>query len=446
MNTLTIPAPISHALRLWREDSRFRVLIYGALAFTAMIPLGLAMQVSYGISSLKPLQLWLSLESLSTTDSWRPMRAAYDWLKSGAPDGTLYREIFFEQRYKFQYAPTSLLPYALLDALGIDPEATLLNRINQILVLLSAVGIGAISWLVFKRASIAKAYDPVPMVLAVLAGATTFLYFPMMYGYQLGQLQVWNNALFIGTCLAWLLNRKILAGVLLALVCLLKPQLALFCLWGLFRKEWRFLAAMVVTGATAGLISLALFGIQNHIAYLEALSFMSRHGEAHLSNHSINGLLHRLTGNDDGLSWSNESFPPYNAVVHIGTLISSIGLIVLALWRRGAMDGLAGLLQLMFAAVVFTIASPMAWEPHYGVLAPTLAALAALVLAMEPGDQRRKWLLGLGAAIVVSGTHLPVVAAFSGTPLMLLQPYLMYVGAGVLFMLWRLTTATRAIG
>lgn len=428
---------ITHTAHLWRTDARVRVIIGAALLVALMLPIDLAMQLVYGISSLKPLQLWLTESAWATDDSWRPMRAAYDWVIS-APDGTLYQEIFFERRLKFQYAPTSLLPYAAIEGLGMTADPVLLNRINRVLLLASAVGVGAITWILMRRAQTTANADPAPPLLgALLTAGAVFLFFPMTYGYQLGQLQVWNNALFVFACLAWVVDRRILAGVLLGLVCLLKPQLGLFAIWALIRKDWRFLIGLAATGAIGLGLSVLLFGIQNHIAYLDVLSYMSRHGEGHLSNHSFNGLLHRITGNDDGMVWSNEAFSPFNPIVYAGTLITSLAIVLIGLWPRGPVTGLGGLLQFQLAALAFTIASPIAWEPHYGVLAPIFAALLCAMMAMPEGKPRRRWLITLGAAFVFAAMHLPVVREFAHTPLLLLQSYLLFAALGVLFMLWR---------
>jgi alpha-1,2-mannosyltransferase len=227
-------------------------------------------------------------------------------------------------------------------------------------------------------------------------------------------------------------------------VCLLKPQLGLFAIWALIRKDWRFLGGLAATGAIGLGLSVLLFGIQNHIAYLDVLSYMSRHGEGHLSNHSFNGLLHRVTGNDDGLVWSNEAFSPYNPIVHVGTLITSLALVVIGLWPRGSTAGMNGLYQFQLAALAFTIASPMAWEPHYGVLAPMFAVLLCAVMTMPAGKARRHWLMALAATFVFAAMHLPVVGLFAHTPLMVLQSYLLFAALGVLFMLWRLSGRSAA--
>ena len=440
MNAGSLNALMRRGAETWRTQPNVRLIVYAVLLVFGFKALSLVIQLGYGISSLKPLQLWLMEHALATDDSWRPMRAAWEWVQD-APDGSLYREIFFERHLKFQYAPTSLLFYSGLEGLGIDAQPVTLNRISRVLVLASALTMGMMAWLLAKCSQTREA----SALLGLLAGGATLVFFPITYGYQLGQLQVWSNALFVFACLAWLLDRRIVAGVLVGLICLLKPQLGVLGLWALIRGEWRFAAGLAVTGAVGLGLSVLLFGFQNHVAYLEVLSYMARHGEAHLSNHSLNGMLHRLVGNDDGLRWSNDTFSPYHPMVYFGTLISSLALLALGLWRRGSMSAHAGLAQLLFAALAFTIASPMAWEPHYGVLAPAFALLFAVILALPQGAAKRNWLLALACAFAFSANHLPFVSAFAHSPLIPLQSYLLLAGLGLMAMLWHMSRGSGSI-
>ena len=444
MSVMVVKPLYTQAKNQWRHDARMRAIVGFALVLSASIPINFAIQLWAGLSTLKPFQVWLMASNLDTADSWTPMRAALDWVRT-APDGSLYHEIFFNRHLKFQYAPTSLLPFAGLDAIGLGTDPVFLNRINRLLLLFSAIGIGALTWILLPNSGRPHNNSIIRGFAALAIGGATFLFFPMTYGYLLGQLQVWNNALFIFACLAWALDKRIAAGVLIGMICLFKPQLSLFALWGLLRREWGFFLGLAITGAAGLVASVFLFGLQNNIGYLEVLSYISRHGEAHLSNHSINGLLHRLVGNDDGLIWRNDMFSPFHPVVYAGTLVTSAAILLIGLWPRGRLTGLNGLLQFQLAALAFTIASPLAWEPHYGVLAPILATLFCFVLGMPDRRTREAWLLGLSITFVLSANHWAFVGLFAHTPLLVLQSYLLFAGLGVMAMLWRATSATGAV-
>src|SRR5262249_19800415 len=135
----------------WRDDPRARAILGLAVLLAVCVPINLALQGFFGISTLSPLRGWLTANAWAADDSWKPMAAADHWIKNGAPDGSLYQEVFFREHRKFQYAPTRLLPYAGLDALGLAPEPILLNRINRLLLLLSAIGVGVLAWMLMKR-------------------------------------------------------------------------------------------------------------------------------------------------------------------------------------------------------------------------------------------------------------------------------------------------------
>jgi hypothetical protein len=273
---------------------------------------------------------------------------------------------------------------------------------------------------------------------AGLAAVATLLFYPMMMAFHLGQVQVWINALFVFACVAWLLERKALAGVLVGLICLLKPQFALFALWAPLRREWGFCAGLIATGAIGGLTSLAVFGWDNHFEYLGVLQFLSRHGESYWANQSVNGLLHRLLGHGVGASWDPNQFPAFDPLVYGVTLVTSLSILAAALMLKRGASPLAGLYDFQLAALAFTIASPVAWEHHYGVAAPMFALLLLGVLAESEPQARRRWLIGLALAFALAANCWTFVRLWSATPFNLAQSHLFFAGLGVFAMLrWR---------
>ena len=65
--------------------------------------------------SAKPTRAWLELRQES--DSWGPMEQAFELVERPQPAKPLYEKIFFERRVKFQYPPSSLLPFWLMSKL-----------------------------------------------------------------------------------------------------------------------------------------------------------------------------------------------------------------------------------------------------------------------------------------------------------------------------------------
>jgi hypothetical protein len=418
----------------WRgflaEGRLARLALAAGAALLATILFDIVLAKLTGWSVWSVFAEWLKQWDHAWSDSWRPMNAALD-LWRAEPQALLYQKLFFEQGVKFQYPPSSLLPWAAFEAIGFPRDYISLNWLNRVFVLINAAAVGALSWLLMGRWS-----EPAPprarMLIALLTGIACLFFYPIMKGWHLGQIQVWINAAFALACIAWLLDKRVAAGVLIACITLLKPQFGLFFLWALARRDWRFIAGFAGFGGVMGLISLALFGLANHLDYLKLLSELSRHGESYFANQSVNGLLHRMLHNGPNLEFEASALPPYNAFVHGATLISSALLTGLALWPVKHRDAL---FDFMLAALCFTMASPIAWEHHYGVIAPMLAALFCR-LALRSDASSRDWML-FGLCFVATSMSLSFLDAAANTPFNFVQSYLFFGALGILAMLWR---------
>lgn len=357
-------------------------------------------------------------------DSWRAMTKALDVLKSPSDHDRLYEKLFFEEKVKYQYAPTSMVPLYVLDKLGLSDVPTL-NSINIILYVLGVVAFAYMMVLMAGRAAPNQSSTS-QWAIAGVSAAAAILFYPTFRALDIGQIQVWINSAFIFACLAWLCGMKRTAGALIAFAATIKPQLGVFLLWALLWREWHFLAGFLVTGLAIGFASLALFGLHNHIAYLDVLSYLSKHGEAFYPNNSVNGLLNRALGNGNNMIWDGASFAPYHPLVAAATLISSIGLLLIALWpgiRKG--ERKANVVDLALLGVCATLASPIAWEHHYGVALPAFG-VALIMLAQDP--LRRRALIWLTVAWALATNFLPNVNYLSDSVLNVLQSYLLFGG------------------
>ena len=262
-------------------------------------------------------------------DSWAVMLRALEVL-SGPQAGQLYQTLFFEQRAKFQYPPTSLLPLELLGRV-MPLDLAYLNGLNLGVFLLNAA---ALAWL--AHAVFSAGTGPLrPGLRASWAAAFAFLagiiFYPVTKALMQGQIQVWLDLGFTLAVLAWWLRRHFTAGLLLGLACAIKPQLGLFLLWGLVWRRWDFVVGFLAAALPVGALSVAFYGLPNHIAYLEALSFILRHGEAYAPNNSVNGILNRPLLGGPSLPWDEHAFAPYNPYVHAGTILATLGFLLVAL-------------------------------------------------------------------------------------------------------------------
>jgi hypothetical protein len=428
----------------WRRlhpAARGLALFAAANILVLHLALPLVTGTSLRLTGLADAGRILCLQKVKDADSWRPMIRAVGRLR-GQPGQLLYAALFFEQQTKFQYPPTSLLVTYPALAEGVTAA---LGRVN-----LDWIGVlTAVSWvLVFLTAGMAAAIlrrglggpgreplaarDAVVVTAAGLVLGLTF--YPVGRAYSLGQIQVWVNALFAALAWCWIANQKGTAGVLAGTMCLIKPQYAILLLWGTLRGQGRFVLAAVLTGLAGLAVSVWQFGLANHLDYLRVLSFLARHGESFYPNQSVNGLLNRMLFNGNNLVWDEHGFPPFHPVVWAGTMAASVTLLGLALYPPRHRQARGSALDLGVAALTCTLASPVAWEHHYGVLLPVYALLFG-VLYQHGGI---RWGLGvLAVSYALTGNFLLVLNCFADTPFNFLQSYALVGGLLALGLAYR---------
>jgi alpha-1,2-mannosyltransferase len=411
------------------------ILVAGLLVF-ALLPIDLLQYKFLDWSAFVPLKYWILHFDLNNSDSWMPMRQALDYARTSGAH-SLYKEVFFNQHIKFQYPPSALLPMLGLQSIGIDPTNIFLNNVNRVLIVLNAAGVVWLFRLVLRRTRGAKvAASRAGTIGAVLAGIATLLFYPVMMAFWLGQIQIWIDTGFTFSCIALLSNRKLTAGALVGLICLLKPQFGVFALWAILRRQWGFALGAALTIIPCGLLSLLIFGFAAHLDYLHELSFLSERGEAMIANNSVNGILNAVLGATNPLVWDEHGFPAYNPIVHLGSLAAAVILVLAALWprqRRGAIDAV---LDFQFAALAFTMSAPIAWEHHYGIMAPILATLFCISMAVPSGIERRSRLAALAVVFLLSSICITSNRYTVPTSFNLALGYLFFVGLAVLALLW----------
>jgi len=363
------------------------------------------------------------------TDSWGQMATALAEFRAHA-DGALYHEVFLHRHIRFPYPPTSLLLTDATERLGLG--FAFLNFVSVIAVLATVAliavlltdGLGGGS----KRTDLGDR-----VVLSVLALLYTLTFYPAVKGFALGQIQTWINLLLGLVLWLWMASRERGAGVLAAVASLLKPQYGLLILWAAARRRWGFCVSFGVTILVTGFVSLWVFGLRNHLDYLWMLSYAGSHGESYFANNAVNGLLHRLMFNGENLAWNEDRYPAVNPWVVGGTLLTSATLISLCLlWRRRAADA-GGIVDLMIAVLTCVMASPIAWEHHYGILLPIYAAL--LPMARRRPSALIVW---LGVSYVLTSNYFGVTKLAAGTWLNVVQSSLLFGAAIVLLCLYRL--------
>jgi hypothetical protein len=339
-------------------------------------------------------------------DSWYPMSKALDFIY--ASSGKLvYQTLFFAQHIKFQYPPSGLLLFDAMRHVGID-ELWEYNATNLVAMWVCGV--------VFAVMCI-KLLGPVRWRgVRVPIGPIAFIiwikFFPDHLALRLGQIQVLLGLLFLLACWSVLNDRRALAGMLVAAAATMKPQLLLFGVWALWRRDWHFAAAFTLVTGAALAVSIGLYGWDAQVAYLSVLSFLSRHGECFHLNQSVNGVLNRYLAGpcidfdhqvDPATPIHNSWFPPYIATVYVTTLVSSLLLVAAAFVRTRLPDRHSTLLAFCTAGLLFTMASPIAWVHHYNILLPCYLIALKVMMDRHEHDTASKSLLLLGVSFLLTG-------------------------------------------
>jgi hypothetical protein len=367
-------------------------------------------------------------------DSWKPMFAALKYLQSNHQN-SVYSELFFIQGVKFQYPLTSLLPLFFIHSHRFLSILSWLALITTVIFCIKIFNLSLKANTTEEFSDFDKKFNPMLRNLVLLCLGITF--YPTLRAYTLGQVQVFINLFFSLATWFWLNGKGRISGFWVGLMILFKPQYVLILFWGLLRRKWSFSVAVLITTATSFLLSILIFGLPENLAYLNVLKFISQHGEAYYPNQSMNGLLNRLLLNADSLNFNENGFPPFNPIVYYGTVLSSLLLISLALAGFIRSDKQGSAIDFLNIALTCTIASPVAWEHHYGILLPIYAFL--LPLLMNQPVLGKSTIFYFGLSYFLTSNLLNSTNIFAGIPgLNILQSYLFVAALIVLLVLNRL--------
>lgn len=432
--------------QLWRRlvaALAFAVLSAGlfAAAVTAWrLAAGDSLKQAVGATSFTEFR---HLRLSTGLDSWGPMFAAWNRLQAHH-GGVLYADTLALDNCKFQYPPASLLVLELLPPppsgqFVCSRDADLLRAVEDgawsikpavdaaaLLAVLATIAASA--WILLSAVRPADGGLRMTwqqgMLLGALCLGAGLVFHPLIWGYELGQVQVFINLSIALAVLAAMRKQPVLAGALLGLCCLFKPQYAVILAWAAWRRQWRLAAGLAAVAAAGNLAALALYGWDVHLEYLDFLRELARRSEAYWANQTVSGLVGRFLLTAEPLQWADSmfapagmagslgsdgwafawdavGFPPYHPLVYRITLLSSLlivgGALLAMRGQQRSADGLT--LEIGIAVAACTIASPIAWHHHYGSFLPLLA-LAAGLLARSPRPARSTALL-LGASYLL---------------------------------------------
>jgi hypothetical protein len=401
-------------------ESRLSRLIAFVVLTTAGISLALlAAGVPRAKTGVDPL-FWF-VEGRQGGDSWRPGLSALDVAETLQERSRgLYEKVFFLAKVPhkgFQYPPTALLAFRAARASAGSNAFTALAVVNWL----------SVPALILATLSLARPKAPrsarEQALLALVVVAAALLFYPAMRAYRNGQMQAWINALFAVALALHVRNRPAASGGCLALAAMIKPQLGLFAVWALVRRERSMLAAFVLVLGAGSLATVAWLGPSPFIGYFDVLRHIAPRGETYYPNQSVNGFMNRLVRNGSSVDFG-DAMPEPDSLVATVSGLSSLLLLALALIRpAGSREKTASAFDFAFMGLVATLASPIAWEHHYGILLPCFALLARDWLDREPGGSRR-WLAMIAWTLTANSWEAANI--FADTPLRFLQSSLLF--------------------
>jgi alpha-1,2-mannosyltransferase len=366
---------------------------------------------------------WLT--ATQDSDSWKPIEIAY--AHGAVSPASVYDDVFFAGGTKFQYPLTALTLFGgvsrpLLNVLSWSAAAA---TACLCAVLLHGASVTASCK---ARASMCFESEPALYALSIVAALT---FYPVLKAYSLGQIQTLVTAAFALFLLTLQRGRPAWAGCMLGLMLLIKPGCAPLLVWGAARRRWTLVLAAIATVLAGVVVSIPRYPLAAQVQYLRVLSFLSERGEVFAPNQSVNGLLNRWVNGGGSLEWHPDAFAPPNPVVAIGTTVTFVLMFGAALWlvpsrSRGTP------LDASVTMLAATMGAPIAWEHHYGILAPALAATWPAIATVRPLGRYSGPVLFV--TVLVLANYVQAANRFDGTWLNPLQSYVL-AAALVLFAL-----------
>ncbi len=373
-------------------------------------------------------------------DSWDPMISALNTFKMG-DDPTIYQKVFFDQKQKFQYPPTSLLFIDGLQKLtgGMIPLRTCIDLLSGV-AFWGTIIISVSLFLEVIKKELYVEKKTVTWIVGFLIGLLGLTYYPLNRAFFLGQVQIWLDLFFTLSLWFWIHNRQGYSGIFLGIISVIKPQMGIFLLWGFFRHRVKFCLGVIGVVFLTLSLSLLRYGLSPHLKYLEVLRYIGQRGETFYANQSVNGLINRLLFNGNNLHWDASKFAPENGIVSIVTIVSSIVFYAFAIFLTRKKDIQSpenpSWISFSIASLMFTLASPVAWEHHYGIFFPVFALAIPSIW-----KYRDLWKAGpvfVVIAYLLISNFFPFTNQLANTIFNFIQSYLLFGALIFLFILIKL--------
>ena len=428
--------------RLWRKDKplqKWAVMLYLLLILNG-IAVSIILQIIYSRPEADTALTYAFkfAKGEADNDSWYPMRIAVKYIRD-THQKLLYSNVLLRRHIKFQYSPSTLLFFDMLQRFTDKPWPgiwIILNFCSWLCVLVIGVCtayllLGTISD-IFPTSKNERFSRYVIIIISI---AITITYYPLTRAFHLGQIQTILTFMATLSLIAWRKDKPAIAGGMLGLCCVVKPQFIIAFLWGCFRKQWKFVIFFLLFVGLPMLLSIFVYGLNQHGDYLKALAFINKHGESFWANQSVNGLMHRLLFNGNNTQWEKFSYAPFNQTVYITTIVSNVIILGVALlWR---IRHTPSLIDFAIMVVSLTIASPIAWDHYYGILLPIFAIISPILIHSR--SLGKCGIICLLISFVLTSQLLEFTNQFASSYLNILQSYI-FIGAVILLTILHLMT------
>jgi|JFJP01.1.fsa_nt_gi hypothetical protein len=412
------------------------------LLFLFVLNLALAFVIQgitnyYGIKNNKMAMdhaIWIFTDEIGN-DSWRPMQLAYDHWVESQEQSLLYTDLLLPVKVKFLYPPTALLITQFIETNNIN-QLAFSTSATIIFIFLMIAGVIATMLYSYRAYKAPQLSAREQIAVGVLLAFLLFTFYPIVKAGTLGQMQVWLNAFFAIAILCYITGYDVLTGIMLGLMASIKPHYALFIIWGLFRGNKRLVIAITVTGVLGVLLGMREFGFAMYMDYLRGLSFVTQHGESFYTNQSFNALAGRFFSVRypevfNNLRWNGYRYPPYNFWVFSFTQITSIAVLLITLIKTKSQSKESKLADFLLMGLGATLASPIAWEHHYGVLFPIFACVW-LMLWIGDTPLKSVWFKAAFVSLyLVAANIFPFAKFVANSYFNVLQSYLLFAALGL---------------
>ncbi len=419
-----------------RDDSR---LLWFVLLNVLTANLGLKLVAHFvfhiGIDEMRGRYLDF-LHFRQFTDSWTPMLGSVDSFLAH-PATPIYQANLYDTLI---YPLTSILPLLWMRQAGMSDSGVLRTLLAASWLAVCAIVATAVAIATNTVRHTRRMAHSLTWRGVLATALAAFFFMPITLAFSLGQAQIFLDLFFALLVLFWLQDKQPHAGVMMALLTMVKPQWGLLLVWSALRRRYRALAAGAATLAVGAALSVTVFGLRNNLDYLGVMAGLSRRAQSHYANQSMFGLLNRAVFNGENIPYHPYVYPPFLPWIYFFSLITTAALVLLALGLplpklRSGRTLAGGINDLSVVSIVCVIATPMAWEHHYGVFLPIFVWLWFGVYRFTVDHPSTAPVWPLALAFVLIADFLSPLNFFAKVPIAnLLQNY-MYFGALLLLVL-----------